>query len=66
MSNVSVVLFLSFLPVRVRAVSMALELDSRPRLVCVYLVRHTQLVVADNFVVRNLLPLAGTLEVLRH
>ena len=50
----------------IRAMCMALERNSRPRLVCVLLMGHTQLVVADNLVVRNLLPLAGTLEVLGH
>jgi hypothetical protein len=45
---------------------MALECNSRPRLVGVPLVGYTQLVVADNLVVRDLLPLAGALEMLRH
>jgi hypothetical protein len=45
---------------------MALERNSRPRLIRVPLVGHAQLVVADNLVVRDLLPLAGALEMLRH
>ena len=51
---------------RIRAMCMALEGNSRPLLVRVPLVGHAQLVVADNLVVRDLLPLAGALEMLRH
>jgi hypothetical protein len=54
------------LPVLVGTVRMALERDSGPRLVCVFLMRHPQLVVANNLIVRHLLPFAGALEVLRH
>jgi hypothetical protein len=50
----------------IRAMCMALDGNSRPRLVCVPLVGHAQLVVADDLVVRDLLPLAGALEMLRH
>jgi hypothetical protein len=50
----------------IRAMCMALERNSRPRLVCVLLMGHAQLVVADDLVVRDLLPLAGALEMLRH
>jgi hypothetical protein len=52
--------------VHVGAVSVAFQRHSRPCLVGVFLMWHTQLVVADNLVVRDLLPLAGALEVLRH
>jgi hypothetical protein len=52
--------------VLVGTVRMALERDSRPRLVRVLLMRHPQLVVADNLIVRHLLPFAGALEVLGH
>ena len=45
---------------------MALERNSRPRLIRVPLVGHAQLVVADNLIVRDFLPLAGALEMLRH
>ena len=46
--------------VSVVAVGVALDLDSREACVGVDLVRHAQLVVADDFGIRHLLPLAGT------
>jgi hypothetical protein len=50
----------------IRAMCMALERNSGPRLVRVLLMGHAQLVVTDNLVVRYLLPLACALEMLRH
>lgn len=49
----------------IRAMCMALDSNSRPRLVCVPLMGHAQLVVADDLVVRDLLPLGAADEVLR-
>jgi hypothetical protein len=40
--------------------------NGRPSLVCVFLMRHPQLVVADNLSVGDLLPFGGALEVLCH
>ena len=53
-------------PVRVTAVCMAFDRNGRPRFICVLLMRHPQLVIANDLIVRNLFPLAGALEVLRH
>ena len=52
-------------PVGVGAVRMTLDKDLAHRRIRVFLVRHTQLVVADDLVVANLLPLGATDKVLR-
>lgn len=53
-------------PMLVCAVSMALENDLRSCLILVSLVRHTQLMPADDLVVRDLFELGGAAEVLGH
>ena len=45
---------------------MALDRDGRPRLICVFLMWHSQLVVANDLIVGDLLPFRSSLEVLRH
>ena len=41
-----------------------LDSDGCHRLICVFLMRHTQLVVSSDFRIRNLLPFRRTLEML--
>jgi hypothetical protein len=53
-------------PVGVVAVGVTLDGDVRAGLVAVLLMRHTELVVADDLVVRDLLPLRAADEVLGH
>lgn len=50
----------------VGGVGVALHEDLRSRGVGIFLVGHTQLVVADDLVVRDLLELGGAAEVLGH
>jgi hypothetical protein len=53
-------------PMDVVAVRVALDGDVRAGLVAVLLVRHTELVVANDLVIRDLLPLGAADEVLGH